>query len=221
MLVRIGEILDTASLGAVREAIEDPALFEAGDSTAGPRARRVKINLQARRDESAIKGVTRLVEKALWDHDVFKAAAQAKQTARILISRYETGMGYGPHIDAPVIDGIRTDLSFTLFLSDPTTYEGGELVIDTGSGEEVVKLAAGSVVLYPASYLHRVEPVTDGVRLAAVGWIQSYIRAEDRRDLLFDLDTTIARLAETGIEDGELDELTRIRANLFRMWADT
>lgn len=220
MLVRIGEILDSASLGAVREAVEDPGLFEPGDTTAGPRARRVKANLQARRDESAVKGVTRLIEKALLDRDVFKAAAQFKETARILISRYEAGMGYGPHIDAPIIDGVRTDLSFTLFLSDPSTYEGGELVIDTGSGEEVVKMAAGSVVLYPSSYLHRVEPVTEGIRLAAIGWVQSYIRTEERRDLLFNLDTTIARLAETGVPDAELDELGRVRANLFRMWAD-
>lgn len=220
MLVRIRDILDTASLEAVCETLADPALFEPGDSTAGPRARRVKANLQAKRDDPNVRGVTRMIEKALGENDVFRAAAQPKNMGRVLLSRYDAGMGYGQHIDAPIIEDLRTDLSFTLFLSEPDDYEGGELVIDTGGAEEVVKLPAGALILYPATYLHRVETVTAGVRLAAVGWLQSYIRAEAQRDMLFDLDRTIADLVQTGADDGALDNLTRIRANLFRMWAD-
>jgi PKHD-type hydroxylase len=131
--------------------------------------------------------VLRKVEQALLHHEVFVAAARPKRLVRLLISRYEPGMTYGTHVDDALMDGVRPDLSFTLFLSDPATYEGGALVIEDTYGERMVKLPAGELILYPSTTLHRVDPVTSGVRLAAVGWVRSYVRDPEHREILFDL----------------------------------
>ncbi|GAB3291343.1 Fe2+-dependent dioxygenase [Parahaliea aestuarii] len=220
MLTCIEGLLDAPTLDAVREQLATSDSFAPGEATAAGRARAVKHNLQGIGADATIRGVTRLLEKQLLAHPVFRAATRPRQFARLLISRYDRGMGYGTHIDAPAIDGVRTDVSFTLFLSEPGEYEGGELVIESGAGEDAVKLPAGAVVCYPSSYLHRVEAVRSGSRLVAVGWLQSEVRSSEQRKLLFALDSALARLQEHPGDPGALDELANVRANLQRMWMD-
>ncbi len=221
MLICIRDILDGATLDALTESLTDDDLFAPGESTAAGRARQVKRNLQAPANLPAVRGATGLIRSLLDGHQVFQAAARPRQIARLMINRYDSGMGYGQHVDAPLMDGIRTDLSFTLFLSPPESYEGGALVIDSGAGEERIKLPAGSLVLYPSRFLHAVETVTAGSRLAAVGWLESRVRSEEQRDLLFDLDTALADLkaGHAGPEDTQ-NRLTAVRNNLLRLWLD-
>jgi len=220
VLTCIEHILDTTSLEIIREQLADPQRFTSGVGTAAGRARAVKHNLQGVSGDPQIRGISRLIEQSLEQHPVFQAAARPRQMARLLLSRYEPGMGYGSHIDAPHIDGVRTDVSFTLFLSEPDSYQGGELVIESGAGEDAIKLPAGAMVCYPSSYLHRVEPVTHGVRLVAVGWLQSAVRSAEQRALLFEMDSALAKLREPADSDSALAELANVRANLLRMWMD-
>ncbi|WP_116368779.1 Fe2+-dependent dioxygenase [Parahaliea mediterranea] len=220
MLTCIDGLLDAPTLGAVREQLAASDDFAPGEATAAGRARAVKYNLQGISAAPAIRGITRLLEQQLMAHPVFRAAARPRQFARLLISRYEAGMGYGTHIDAPAIDGVRTDVSFTLFLSEPGDYEGGELVIESGAGEDAVKLPAGALVCYPASYLHRVNPVRSGSRLVTVGWLQSEVRSTEQRSLLFALDSALATLQQEPGNRAALDQLANARANLQRMWMD-
>jgi PKHD-type hydroxylase len=133
-----------------------------------------------------------------------------------LFSRYQPGHAYGPHVDDALMEGLRTDAAFTLFLSAPAAYDGGELVIETSAGEEGFKLAAGSLVSYPASTLHRVAPVVSGERLAAVGWVRSYIRDPGHRELLFDLETARRALFDREGKTREGDLLAKCAANLVR-----
>jgi PKHD-type hydroxylase len=129
-------------------------------------------------------------------------------------------MAYGTHVDDALMGGMRTDISFTLFLSDPESYDGGELVTESHAGEQPFKLPAGSLVLYPSTTLHRVEPVTRGSRLAAVGWVRSLVRDPARRELLFDLDTARKALFDRDGKSPEFDLLSKCGANLLRMWAE-
>ena len=157
----------------------------------------------------------------LHDHDVFRAYARPIRWSRLIFSRYRGGHTYGAHVDDPLMQGdggqrFRTDLSFTLFLSDPGSYEGGALVLESRTLAHRVKLAAGSMIIYPSGRLHRVEPVTDGERLACVGWVQSAIRREEHRDALFDLSQVRGSLPEG---DARL-VLDKVLANLMRMWAE-
>lgn len=221
MLTCIGSVLDEPTLAAVREQLEGAANFASGQATAAGRAREVKHNLQGVVTDPAVKGVSALLEKTLLAHPVFCAAARPRKLARLLLSRYEAGMSYGSHIDAPAIDGVRTDVSFTLFLSAPGDYEGGELVIESGAGEDAIKLPAGAVVCYPSSFVHRVDPVQSGTRLVAVGWLQSEVRSTEQRSLLFSLDSVLAQLRDNPNERRALDELANVRANLHRLWMDS
>ncbi|MFA5632143.1 MAG: Fe2+-dependent dioxygenase [Porticoccaceae bacterium] len=219
MLIYITDILPPEMLAAIAEATSDPATFVSGSGTASGKARMAKHNLQADGGNGKIRGALKTIETALLKNALFQAAARPRQLVRLMINRYDTGMSYGSHLDAPLMDGIRTDLSFTLFLSPPESYEGGHLVLEMGHGQESVKLPAGALVLYPTRYLHRVEPVTAGVRLAAVGWVRSHVRDENQRDLLFDLDTALADIRAGNGAQG-LERLANLRANLLRLWVD-
>jgi PKHD-type hydroxylase len=151
---------------------------------------------------------------------VFKAAARPKQLTGLLVSRYGPGMEYGLHVDDALMHGMRTDLSFTVFLSGPDTYEGGELVIAGNDADSSIKLAAGSAVVYPTTSLHKVAPVTAGERLVVVGWVRSFLRRADERELLFDLDAAVAELRQSGAAKPLLDRILKVRANLLRLWAE-
>jgi PKHD-type hydroxylase len=129
-------------------------------------------------------------------------------------------MQYGSHVDDALMGGMRTDISFTLFLSDPTSYDGGELIIDSASGEETFKLEAGALVAYPATSLHRVGAVTRGTRLAAIGWARSFVRDPAQRELLFDLDTVRRQLFAREGKSAAFDLISKSFANLLRMWAE-
>ena len=147
-------------------------------------------------------------------------AVRPKALTSVMFSRYETGMDYGSHVDDALMDGMRTDVSFTLFLSDPESYDGGELVIESASGEDAVKLAAGSLVAYPSTTLHHVAPITRGVRLAAVGWARSFVRDGAQREMLFDLDTARRQLFAREGKSAEYDLVSKSLANLLRMWVE-
>ncbi len=218
MLLAIADILSSDDLAQVHEAL-DRARFVDGKATAGWTARLVKDNLQATPDD-ALQALAAQIEARLRANTTFMLAGRPRHIMGPLFSRYEPGHAYGLHVDDALLEGRRSDVSFTLFLSDPETYEGGELVLDTPLGEEAIKLAAGSVFAYPASYLHRVAPITKGVRLAAVGWVRSYIRDAAQRELLFDLETARRRLFDREGKTPDADLLARCAANLTRMWCD-
>lgn len=212
------QILSPAESAAIAEALAG-ARFEDGRRTAGWHAREVKNNEQAA-EEVATRGVRRKIEQALDGNALFRAAAQPKSLIRLLLSRYRPGMAYGTHLDDAVIDGQRVDLSFTLFLADPGSYDGGELVIEGNDGERAFKLAPGQLLLYPTTELHRVEPVTRGERLAAVGWLRSRVRDPLRRELLFDLETALAELRRERPDGPGLDRLAKVQGNLLRLWVE-
>lgn len=223
MILCIGEVLSREQLARVRSTLDD-GRFEDGRKTAGWHARLVKNNEQMQVADETAQALRAEVENALTGHPVFQMAARPAKMTPILFSRYRDGMTYGNHVDDPVMGRgagrIRTDISFTLFLDDPDSYDGGELVTDTTAGEQSYKLPAGSVVVYPSSTLHRVEPVTRGQRRVAIGWIQSTIRDPAQREVLFDLDTARRQLFEREGKTAEFDLLTKSLANLQRFWAE-
>ena len=218
MLVSIADVLPPADVAEVRAALAS-ATFVDGKTSAGWSARLVKSNLQASRGPE-LERVRALVDMRLREHPVFALAVRPKAILGPLFSRYEPGHAYGTHVDDALMDGMRTDVSFTLFLADPAGYDGGELIIDTTAGEEAFKLPAGSAVAYPSSSLHRVAPVTRGARLAAVGWVRSYVRDPAHRELLFDLETARRRLFDRDGKTPEGDLLAKCAANLVRLWCD-
>lgn len=217
MMLVIDGLFDRGTIAALREAAE--ALeFVDGAATAGAMARRVKANDQA----TASPERDALLEKVsvtVMGHPVFRSAARPHRMSPLIVSRYCEGQTYGLHVDDALMRGLRTDLSFTLFLTDPGSYDGGALVVEDGFEARAIKLGAGEMFLYPSTTLHRVEPVTRGARLAVVGWVQSRVRDAGRREILFDLDRSIADLQAGGASD-LLDRLAKTRSNLLRMWAE-
>lgn len=182
----------------------------------------VKRNLQAPQEDSANERIAQLVREAIFRHRDLRTYAQPRSMARATVVRYEPGMTYGWHVDEalfPATPPLRSDLSCTLFLNPPQDYDGGELVIQLGEQELAYKLEPGSAILYPSTTIHQVAPVTRGVRLAAITWIQSWIADSHRRALLVQLEEARAR---AGQGDARLTVLLEsLRTNLFRMWADT
>lgn len=214
----IDDLFDTPGLTALQEAVA-ALKYEDGRRTAGALAARVKRNAQAV-PSAARDAVIARVQAALLASPAFVSAARPKAFVRMLVSRYEGGQTYGSHVDDAIVDGARTDLSFTLFLSDPGTYSGGGLVVQERAEDRLVRMDAGQVVLYPSDTLHRVEPVTQGTRYAVVGWITSWLRDPRQRELLFDLDQAIAFEQSGGGDTAQLDRLAQVRSNLLRLWAD-
>ena len=214
-MLTIADVLAAEDVARVREGLA-AAPFGDGKRTAGPAAKKVKANAQADGADAKVQALAKFVRDALERHPVFSLYARPARWSPVMFNRYRGGDAYGFHVDDPVMGEVRTDLSFTLFLSDPETYEGGALLIDGLDGEREVKLSVGSLVLYPTGALHRVTPVTSGERLAAVGWIQSLIRRADEREILFDLGRTRASLP-----DGEARlTLDKAIGNLVRLWGE-
>jgi PKHD-type hydroxylase len=222
MMLCIPEVLSREELQRLRTALAS-AEFIDGKATAGYRARRVKNNLQLPEDSQLSKEIGVLIERALRRNRIFEWATWPKLVRGIRVSLYEPGMQYGHHVDnaiKPKPEPCRTDVAFTIFLSDPTEYDGGELVIESGLGPQEVKLAAGEAVVYPASTLHRVAEVTRGRRLVVVGWVQSQVRDPAQREILYDLERIKRLLAEKMPDSPETDWAFKTQANLLRMWAD-
>jgi PKHD-type hydroxylase len=220
MLVVLDAVLSPQDVALVIERLAQ-ATWSDGRATAGASARLVKANEQAGGD--AAEGLQSFLRRALDAHAVFQAAARPRKVSRVLLSRYRTGMAYGRHTDDALMrygeERLRTDLAFTLFLSDPDTYEGGALRIEQPAGDQQVKLSAGQAVLYPAGSIHEVIPVTAGERLAAVGWVESVIPGVQEREILFQLDQARAGLAAAGASRDALLPLDQVQSNLMRMWA--
>jgi PKHD-type hydroxylase len=219
MQIVIGSVLSAAEVKAATAALAR-SRFVDGRDTAGFAARTVKHNAQADASDRSLETTRRLVAERILGNEVFRLAVRPKALSPLLFSRYDTGMTYGSHVDDALMQGMRSDVSFTLFLSDPKNYRGGELVIESAAGEEEVKLAAGSLVAYPSTSLHRVNAVSRGVRLAAVGWARSFIREAARRELLFDLDTARRTMFARAGKSQEFDLVSKSLANLMRMWAE-
>lgn len=194
-----------------------------GKRTAGAAARAVKDNLQADGTDTRTRALERFVVDALRRHPLFEIAARPARISRLLFSKYEPGMAYGAHTDdalmGPGDDKLRTDLAFTIFLAARESYEGGALVVQSALGDQEIALDAGDAILYPAGSIHYVAPVTRGARLAAVGWLQSFVPDAGQRETLFDLSVTRTRLAEAGAAREELLRLDKSISNLLRMWA--
>jgi PKHD-type hydroxylase len=218
MILTIDAVLILDDVARLRADLER-FTFEDGRASAGWAARTVKLNEQAAADPCMEAWRDRIAE-ALQANPIFSLAAQPRRIIGPLFSRYRPGHQYGTHVDEAILDGSRSDVSFTLFLADPSAYEGGELVIQTSAGEDAFKGPAGSLVLYPATTLHHVAPVRRGTRYAAVGWVRSLIRSAEQRELLFDLETARRRLFEAKGKTAEFDLLSKCAANLLRMWCN-
>lgn len=219
MQIVIGNVLSAADLKAVRDALKR-ARFVDGRATAGFAARAVKNNEQVDAADRSLDGIRKMVAACIAGNEVFRLAVRPKAFTPLLFSRYEKGKNYGSHVDDALMAGMRTDVSFTLFLSEPKSYGGGELVIESAAGEDAVKLPAGSLVAYSTTALHRVAPVTRGARLVCVGWVRSYIRDAARRELLFDLDTARRHMFARDGNSADYGLVSKSVANLMRMWVE-
>lgn len=219
-MLAVAGVLDRHTLDALHEQLAAEAPYIDGGHSARGSARSVKRNEQLAPDSPASRAVTRLVETRMREHPVVQAYARPRAFPRIQLSRYRVGMAYGLHVDDARIAGTRTDLSFTCFLSSPDSYQGGALCVQEHGGERCIKLQAGDCLLYPASTLHRVEEVTAGERVVAVGWICSDIRDAGQRAILYDLDSALAALHEGADRERVALSLAHIKGQLQRRWID-
>ena len=221
MIFSIDNLLTPEELQGLTSRLSDSEFID-GKRTAGWHARLVKNNTQLDRETEIYKALVDEVREAFQRNFLFQIAVQPKAIHSLLFSRYEAGMSYGSHTDNAVMGtpAHRSDVSMTLFLSPPESYEGGELVIEEMGGDRAFKLPAGSAIVYPSSTMHRVETVTSGVRLAAVGWAQSLVRDPAQREILFELDTVRRAVFERQGKTVEFDLLTKSHTNLLRMWAE-
>lgn len=226
MMLHIPEVLSRDEVAEVRRLLS-AADWVDGAATAGPQAKLRKRNLQLPADSAIGQQLSERIAAALQRHPLFMSAALPARILPPRFNRYEGGGSYGNHVDSAIHldpyrqDRVRTDVSTTLFLSDPDEYEGGELIVDDNYGAHEVKLPAGDAIVYPATSLHRVEPVTQGVRLASFLWTQSMVRDDWQRAMLFELDMTIVKLRHKLGEGGdEVLALTGHYNNLLRQWAE-
>ncbi len=217
MHIAIADVLTPAQTAMLVAGLKH-ATFVDGRTTAGTRAARMKKNVQAK--GQAIAPLAEFLRDALLANAMITMATRPKSIIGPTFSRYLKGDAYGTHVDEPIMDGQRTDIAFTVFLSDPASYDGGALIIDGTDGENAIKLKAGSAYFYPATTLHRVDTILRGERLAAVGWVRSLVRQPEQRELLFDLDTVLRRLSTGPNPSPDVDMLAKTLANLIRMWAD-
>jgi len=226
MMLQIPDVLSPDEVAHCRAVIDAPPWVD-GNATSGFQAAMAKNNQQLPQDGQAAREVGAIIVQALQANPLFVSAALPHTILPPLFNRYGEGMGFGDHVDNSIRRNpatgaqIRTDLSATLFLSDPDDYDGGELVVDDTYGSHLVKLPAGSLILYPASSLHHVTPVTRGTRTASFFWIQSLVRDDAKRALMLDMDVSIQRLAgQVGQADPSVLSLTGTYHNLLRMWAE-
>ncbi|GAA0327978.1 Fe2+-dependent dioxygenase [Sphingomonas oligophenolica] len=226
MLIAIPDLLSSDQLGEVRGII-DAADWIDGNATSGAQSALAKRNEQLPETSDAAQRAGSIVLDALAASPLFVAAALPLKVFPPLFNRYGEGQGFGTHVDNAIRIRrgsdfrIRSDLSATLFLADPDSYDGGDLVIEGQFGEQQVKLPAGHMILYPASSLHHVTPVTRGTRVASFFWIQSMVRDDGARRILFDLDSAVQSVAgDRGQGDAAVVQLTGVYHNLLRRWAD-
>lgn len=230
MFTFIPDLLNAEERGRLL-ALLAAAAFGDGAATAGWNAKLVKKNQQLDRGAAGYAECEPIVRGALARNATFVMAVRPRQMRPILFNRYAEDMSYGPHVDDPLMGygdaattgqaPVRSDIAFTLFLAAPEEYEGGELVVNHSGGEQRFKLPPGALIAYPASTLHRVEPVTRGVRLAAIGWVQSEVRDPAQREILFELDVVRRNLFQREGKSPLFDQLSKSFSNLLRMWAES
>jgi PKHD-type hydroxylase len=226
MVIDIPELLTTSEVQEMRAALES-ADWSDGRATAGYRATRVKDNDQLAVDHPLARELGQRILAKLSQTPLFIAAALPARVLPPRFSRYDGQGHYGNHVDNAIFplpgtgEHVRSDISATLFLSKPADYDGGELVIEDMFGTHSAKLPAGHVIVYPGSSLHRVEPVSRGVRYAAFFWTQSFVASAERRRLLFELDGAIQSVATDHPEHDSVDTLTQVYHNLLRQWSQT
>jgi PKHD-type hydroxylase len=225
VLISIPDVLTPDQVAEARRAL-DEARWVDGRVTAGHQSARVKDNAQLPEDHPVARGLGEMILTMLGQNAMFIAVALPLRVFPPLFSRYQGGQSFGTHVDNAVrqVPGtghrLRTDLSATLFLSNPDEYDGGELLVEDTYGPHAVRLPAGHLILYPSTSLHQVQPVTRGARIASFFWIQSMVRDDGERTLLFDLDTAIQRLHQEVPNGFAAVELTGVYHNLLRRWAD-
>jgi len=224
MLIAVPNVLTPPQLAEARRLL-DAAAWVDGRVTAGHQGARVKHNLQLPADSPAAVQIGGTILQALGANPLFMSAALPLHVLPPQFNRYADGQTFGIHVDGSVRSmpngqRIRTDLSCTLFLSEPEDYDGGELVIEDTYGSQSVKLPAGDMILYPSSSLHRVTPVTRGTRVCSFFWLQSMVRQDYRRSLLFDMDVAIQRLGAQDALHPSVVSLTGVYHNLLREWAE-
>ena len=227
MLLTIPDLLSKAQVAQCRAALNQAEWVD-GNVTSGPQSALAKNNRQIPEGSPVARQVGDLIQDALGASSLFIAAALPLKVFPPLFNRYDSGQAFGTHVDNAIrhLRGtnfrIRSDLSATLFLSEPEEYDGGELTVEDTYGVQRVKLAAGDLVLYPSTSLHHVTPVTRGARVSSFFWIQSMVRDDGQRTLLFQMDTAIQQLvAELGNTDAKVISLTGVYHNLLRRWADS
>ena len=224
MLLHVEGLLSPDQVAHFRRTLEAQAWVD-GRVTAGDQSARAKRNLQVPEDAPAARELGETILSALGRNPTFVSAALPLRVFPPLFNRYDAGMAFDTHVDNTIRFAgpvrFRTDLSATLFLSDPADYDGGELIVEDTYGEHAVKLPAGDMIVYPASSLHRVAPITRGSRWASFFWAQSMVRADAERSLLYELDTAIQALSvEVGQDHGSVVSLAGTYNNLLRMWAE-
>lgn len=215
-------IRDVATQDDVKSIVDriNALRFVEGARTAGWHAKLVKNNEQIDRSHPDYAALNKAVTELIMRNSTFRMGFRPRHVTPLLFSRYHDGMEYGTHVDDPLMYNLRSDVSFTLFLSDPSTYTGGELVMETSGGEQAYKLNRGDMIAYPSTTLHRVNPVTSGERMAAVGWSQSYVRDQNQREILWELDVARRAIFDREKKSREFDIISKAHANLLRMWAD-
>lgn len=225
MLLTIPELLTSEQVAEARQALEQAEWVD-GRVTAGHQSARMKDNLQVPENHPAARQIEETILNALGQNALFISAALPARVFPPLFNRYRGGQSFGTHVDNAIrqVTGtghrIRTDLSATLFLSQPSEYDGGELTVEDTYGAHSVKLPAGHMILYPATSLHYVRPVLRGARIASFFWIQSMVRDDTRRALLFDMDVAIQRLNRDVPQHPSAVQLTGVYHNLLRQWAE-
>lgn len=225
MLLAIPELLNAEQVAQARQILQ-AAKWVDGRVTAGHQSARAKDNMQIPEDDPAARQLGDIVLSALGQNALFISAALPQRVFPPLFNRYQGGQSFGTHVDNAIrqVAGtghrIRTDLSATLFFAHPDEYDGGELIVEDTYGAHSVKLPAGHMILYPSTSLHHVRPVTRGARISSFFWIQSMIREDARRALLFDLDAAIQRLNQDVPDHPSAVQLTGVYHNLLREWAE-
>lgn len=220
MLLQIPGVLNKDEVATVMRELGEGGAFEDGRATAGAFARELKNNLQVKRDAEAATKCAPLILDALKRNATFYNLALPHRIHGPIFNRYDVGMTYGSHVDNALMgDDIRSDVSATLFLSAPDSYEGGELILQEHQSERRIKLPPGAMVVYASTNVHRVEPVRRGTRVAAVFWIQSLVREESRREILYDLSVIMNGLRDR-LDTAENAAIAAVYSNLMRQWAE-
>ena len=211
------QLLNSEEIKLLKETIiGNEKLWEDGKKTAGNHAAKVKNNLQLSRNcEISLKN-SKLISRKIISEPIIKSFCLPKSIHGTMFTKSTKGMGYGRHIDNPFMSSGRADISFTLFLNDPSTYKGGELLIENINSEKSFRLNAGEIILYPSNYFHSVEEILDGERLVFIGWIESYVKSIEEREYLFDLDAAAKSLLSKYGRSEELDLIFKSYSNLLR-----